>query len=307
MPARKLVLLVVALLIAAGTWMLTRPMMAPSSSSDGAIPAPAKITTEVLVAARDLPSGTLVKESDVKWQTWPVDDATTGFAVKGKNEVSEYVGSVVRLGMRAGEPLLAGRVVRKQEQGFMAAVLSPGMRAMSISMTPVGGVAGFVFPGDHVDVIVTHQVIRKTDSEPQGRRVSETVLTDVRVLALDQKMDDQATEPKIAQTATLEVTPKQAERLALAAGLGTLSLSLRSIANGPEEPQATATEPVSAVAIDEAAQAMGIPVNSTASSLTWDSDVSQVLSKPSNRSGAVQRVQIMRGKETTESLFDLWQ
>ncbi len=295
MPTRKLILLAVAFLIAIGTVVVARSMMSAKNGVSAAVEE-AKPTTEVLVAARDLHAGSLLKDGDVKWQTWPEDGATEAFAVKGKATVEDYTGAVVRQGLRMGEPLMAGRVMRKADQGFMAAVLSPGKRAVSVAITPVGGVAGFVFPGDHVDVIVTHQVSRKTDSDPSGRKVAETMLTNVRVLALDQKTNDQMTEPKVAQTATLEVLPKQAEMLALVAELGSLSLSLRSIASDPNEPPS-----VTQAALDAAGQA--VPERS----MTWDSDASGVVQAPGNRNGIVQRVQVIRGKETTESLFDLRQ
>ena len=291
MPPRKLVLLLVALLIAGGTVFVARSTMTPPPDASVIVPQ-ASATTEVLVAAKDLPSGTLLKDADMKWQVWPAEGALDGFAVKGKNQQADYVGAVVRQGLRTGEPLLAGRIVRAHEQGFMAAVLSPGLRAVSVSITPVGGVAGFVFPGDRVDVIVAHQVNRKTDTEPNGHKVAETMLTNVRVLALDQKSNDQMTEPKIAQTATLEVNPKQAETLALVSEIGTLSLALRSVANGPDEPPTLA---------DSTPETSGSKNNG----LTWDSDISRVLPGPNNRNGTVQRVQIMRGKDTTETVFDV--
>ncbi len=300
MPKRKLILLAVALLIAGLTGIMAKSMMAGGGKDAG--PAQqAAATTQVLVAARDMPSGTMIKETDVKWQVWPVDGTTDGFAVKGKNETSEYVGAVVRQGLRTGEPIMNGRVMRAKEQGFMAAVLSPGMRAVSVAITPIAGVAGFVFPGDHVDVIVAHQVSRQAgESQQTARKVSETVLVDVRVLALDQKTDDQAMEPKVAQTATLEVTPKQAEKLALVAELGTLSLSLRSIANDQQTPASVA-------AADVADQAVTAADPARSESMTWDSDVSRVLAKPNNRNGIIQHVQILRGKESTESVFDIRQ
>jgi pilus assembly protein CpaB len=301
MQARKIVLLFVALLIGGGTIMLARSMMTgPQQPATVAVePTPAQ---EVLVAARNLPTGTLLKETDLKWEDWPTGSDMASFAIKGKSQMSDYVGAVVRQSLRVGEPLMVGRVVRKQEQGFMAAVLNPGMRAVSVPLTPVGGVAGFVFPGDRVDVILTHQLNRKTDIEPNGHKVSETMLTNVRVLALDQKTDDLATEPKIAQTATLEVLPKQAEKIALLVELGSLSLALRSMANGPDDlPSLT---PAS-VALDAAARATGDP--NASGDMTWDSDVSQVLAKPGNRNGTMQHIQIMRGKETTDTVFDLRQ
>jgi pilus assembly protein CpaB len=310
MSTRKIPVLLFAILIAIGTVFVAKTLM-----NEGAAPQIAEVkapkTYEILVAAKDLPAGTLLAETDVKWQIWPKEESETeapGFAVKGTNEVTEYVGRVVRHGMHAGEPITNERTVKPGDQGFMAAALTPGMRAASIAITPVAGVAGFVFPGDHVDVIVTHQIGRKSEMESTERRVSETMLTDVRVLALDQKMSDQVTEPAVAQIATLEVSPKQAETLALAAQLGTVSLSLRSIANDPvkEQKEAEAEKQETILPVD-AAQLMDPALPPSLESITWDSDVSQVLPRPANRAGAVQKIQIIRGKEVTESVFDLTQ
>lgn len=286
MSMQKLPILLVALLIAGVTVLVARSMM----SEQTAAPVKEKETPtyEILVAAKDLPAGTLLKSSDLEWKIWPKDTGSSGYAIKGEQDMSDFTGTVVRYGMHEGEPLMEGRTVRAGEQGFMAAALAPGMRAVSIAITPVAGVAGFVFPGDRVDVIVTHLIGQKSDINPMERRVSETMLQNVRVLALDQKMNDQVSEPTIAQIATLEVTPKQAETMALITELGTVSLALRSIANDPTD------IPMGA----------GRKANET---ITWDSDVSRVLPRPANRFGAVQKVLIIRGTEATESLFDLQQ
>jgi len=321
MPMRKVILLLVALLIAGGTVVFSRGMM--TNKTDVAVAEQkATPTQEILVAAKDLPAGTLLKDEDLKWQTWPKEEGVAGFAVKGEKDVKDYTGTVVRYGMRVGEPVMAGRTVKPGEQGFMAAALNPGMRAASIAITPVAGVAGFVFPGDHVDVIVTHEIGRKAETGGDARRVSETMLKNVRVLALDQKMNDQVTEPKLAQVATLEVTPKQAETLALITQLGTVSLALRSMALDPTEDAKTSSEPTHTVQttlpeetprmpnvmLDAAALAAGAKTTPPSlETITWDSDVSQVLPRPANRAGAVQKIQIIRGKESTESIFDLQQ
>lgn len=289
METRKIVLLTVALVIAGGTVMMARSALKVQAPvvADGAVaPAPAPTVVEILVASQDLPTGSIIKESDVKWQAWPAKVAGDVYVVRGQKELGEFTGSVVRQGLRAGEPIMTNRLVRSTEQGFLAAVLMPGKRAISIPITPASGVAGFVFPGDRVDVIVTHKVTRQVPGS-QGTNeyhVSETVLKDVRVLALDQKTNDQAREVKIATLATLEVAPEEAEHLALINEMGTLSLVLRGLA------------------VDEPPSAIKIP--SAEGSFTLDSDVSQVMQKPSNRSGQVQRVQIMRGKEMTETVFD---
>lgn len=317
MSKRKMTLLLVAFVIAITTALVARVMMSSKEAPiQTAAPAPAPKTMEVLVASRDLPAGTLLKSEDMKWQIWPLDEAATGLMVKEKEKdaVDTMAGAVVRQGMRAGEPLMQGRVVRKKDQGFMAAVLNPGMRAISVSLTPTGGVAGFVFPGDHVDVLVTHQVGSKgSDMTPGGHRVAETLLTDVRVLALDQQASDQMTEPKVAKIATLEVLPRQAEALAVASDMGTISLALRSLEPGPAEDVKTAKGEQNKGSADDLALSAKelLPPGATssadapASDYTWDSDVSRVIHGPNNRSGSVQRVQIMRGKETSEATFDL--
>jgi len=199
---------------------------------------------------------------------------------------------VLRQGLRESDPFLTSQVVNPHSQGFLAAVLKSGMRAMSIAVNPGGEVAGFVFPGDHVDVILSHAVNRKDDPELSDRHLSETVLVNVRVLALDQKSDDQTNDPKIAQLATLEVTPQQAERLALAAQLGTLSLSLRSLVL-----EDTLTDPPS----PDQLPAVDKPMAGTH---TWDSDVSQAFPVPGGNDDLLQKVQIMRGKETSATTFE---
>jgi pilus assembly protein CpaB len=297
MSRRKIILLVVALLIAAGTMMMARSQMTKGPKEPGGTPTTeAAAPVEILVAARNLPAGTLLKEMDMKWQTWPADAVSSNLFIKDKAKIGDVAGSVVRYGLQSGEPLMAGRIMKPNEHGFLAAVLGPGMRAISIPITPVGGVAGLIFPGDRVDVIVTHEIRSGSGEEIEKRRVSETVLTDVRVLALDQKTDDQSTEPKIAETATLEVNPKQAEKIALITALGTLSLIIRAVANLPEKDSTLSPPSLDGIRLD--ADELGI------SGYTWDSDVSQVLPKPKSGLGDVRRVKILRGKEESDVHFD---
>lgn len=304
MPARKILLLVVALMIAGLTVILTR---SNGSAPGTKTPGPDVVQNEILVATRDMPSGTLIKETDLKWEKWSAEKVPEGYITRGKPEKAEektgdkaeYEGAVVRYGIKAGEPIMEGRIVKAHEQGFMAAVLEPGMRAVSVFITPAGGVAGFVFPGDHVDVILSHEVKVMTNREGSSRRetaeqhkVSETILEDVKVLALDQRTDDQAKKPEVARTATLQVTPKQAERLALVPEMGVLSLALRSLAHPAPEADGTAK-------ISEDGPKMARKTT------TWDSDVSGAITSPDNRLGNQQHVQIMRGGNTSEAVFDL--
>lgn len=284
MNIRKIIMLGLALFIGVATFLVFRSSVQPHQ--EGA--APVISVTEVLAASHDIPMGTILKESDMKWIPWAESAQNSRLYIKGQTDITTLVGAVVREGLRTDEPVLAGRVVQPHEQGFLAAVLTPGMRAVSISLTPSTGVAGFIFPGDHVDVILTHGFTIKNDkneTDSTERRLSETIIENARVLALDQKSDDQSTDPKVAQLATLEVTPKQAEKLTLAsdmvgqitAGKGSLSLVLRSLA----------ADDVST----------GTPNADHAP--TMDSDLSPVFPHVNH----LQKVEVMRGKETTETLF----
>jgi pilus assembly protein CpaB len=147
------------------------------------------------------------------------------------------IGAVVRKRIATGEPLTDGAVVKPGERGFLAAVLEPGMRAVSVPITPASSNSGLIFPGDRVDLILTQSLI-ESESEGSVRRVSETVLNDIRIIAMGTETSDdpeagQAHEK--AKTATLEVTPSQAEKVALLTELGKLSLSLRSLAAATPE------------------------------------------------------------------------
>ena len=288
MSSRKSVLLLVAAFVAILTVVIARVLMAPGQQAQEqkeVIP-----TSQVLAVAHDMPMGSILKEMDLKWIPWSDDAAKSGkFYIKGKTEMSSLVGAVVRDGLHTDDPIMVGHVVQTHEQGFLAAVLTPGKRAMSLTLTPTSGVAGFIFPGDHVDVILTHSFSRKDVDNLNDRFVSETVITDARVLALDQRSDNQSTDPKIAQVATIEVTPKQAEKLALAANLtgqgsrgGTLSLALRSLA------------------VDENGNTVNQPVGGT----TWDSDVSSAYPSMNGDDGLLQHVQVMRGKDISQSNFE---
>ncbi|MGE3622716.1 MAG: Flp pilus assembly protein CpaB [Bdellovibrionales bacterium] len=291
MPKRKIVLLLAAFTIAAITVMAARSMMVPPSADQG-IQTPAEAASQVLAAARDLPIGTLLKDTDLKWIPWPTEAQNSNLFVKGTADKTAVIGSVLRQGIRADTPVLGGQIVNPHAQGFLAAVLQPGMRAMSITINPSSQVAGFIFPGDRVDVILTLSVSRRDEPDLTDRHMSETVLTNVRVLALDQKSDDQGNlDPKLAQLATLEVTPQQAERLALGAQLGSLSLSLRSLAS--EEPL---PDPLSPDQLTDASRA-------ALDSHTWDSDLSQAFPALGGEDRLLQKVQIMRGKDTSETIF----
>ncbi|MEP4151561.1 MAG: Flp pilus assembly protein CpaB, partial [Lentilitoribacter sp.] len=218
--ARKLILIMFALIIAGSTvWFVrnwagnqNQPVVNQVTELKVEQVAP---TVKILVAAADLPAGTLVRDEHVSWQSWPEDkDMEEKYVVQDKRPLEDLLGTVVRQGIASGEPITDGRLVKPGQSGFLAAVLKPGTRAISIEVNATSGVAGFVFPGDRVDMILTLDVVQGgggVDELASTTRASETILTDVRIVAMDQSTDDQTQEASIRQVATLEVSPKEAE------------------------------------------------------------------------------------------------
>ncbi len=151
---------------------------------------------------------------------------------EGKGVLEEMKGQVIKRAIGVDEPLTRGRLFKPGEGSHMAGILRAGMRAVSIKVDAVAGVAGFVSAGDKVDVFIYHEVeIRKNGGERSRRRYGEPALMNVTVLAVDQTVDDLGGNPVLSKTVTLEVTPKQAEVVAVAREMGKLSLALHSLAN----------------------------------------------------------------------------
>lgn len=234
MNLRTLLLAACALASAGATGWLVNNWLDRQRAQLTAQPAPVQAAPEamVLVARRSVGAGTLLQPEHLEWRAWPREGLVAAYAVKGRATPDDFSGAVVRRGLAAGEPVTAERVVKPGERGFLAAVLTPGARALSVPVSPAAGVSGLVLPGDRVDLIVTHQITERAGdgNERAVRRASETLLTDIRVIAIGQKTDEENGKPIIANTATVEVTPKQAEIVSLAIELGKLSLSLRSLA-----------------------------------------------------------------------------
>jgi pilus assembly protein CpaB len=239
MDVKKLVLLIGALIVAAVTAVIAKNMFsgagAPSAVAKPAIPA----GPEVLVATRALPVGTIIDAEALRFQRWPEGLVQPAYYIKGKPGVSpqSLIGTVVRNEITAGQPFTQGSLIKPGDRGFLAAALGPGMRAVTVAVSATSGVAGFVFPGDRVDIVLTQQVEGGGDGTPL--KVSETILRNVRVLATDQRMSAQGEDGKqVVQRfsmVTLEATPKIAEKIAVAQTIGALSLSLRSIADNSAE------------------------------------------------------------------------
>ena len=248
-----------------------------------AAPPPVK-KTYVLVADKNLPTGTLIKENLLTWQAWPDAKLHQSYLIKDKHDLKELVGSVVRWAISAGEPVSTGRLVKPGTRGFLAAVLRPGYRAVSLRINATSSISGLVFPGDRVDVILTHTV--------KAKRVSETVLTNVRILAIDQQTNDQAQAPKVGKHATFEVTPKQAEMFSVLTDMGKLSLSLRSLAKDQAELERIATS----------GEPLAEPETEKGKTHTWSSEVSRLLERRRVENQTV--VQVIRGGITTELRFN---
>ena len=255
-----------------------------------AAPVEVRPTAKVLVAARDLDPGQRLAEADLEWKDWPLDEVNPAFITDGSVPVpaarveaddkaakpaetkpdgavaavtraandlatggakADYFGSVVREPILAGEPIVARKIVRAGDSGYMAAYLEPGMRAMSISVSVETAAGGFILPGDRVDVMLTRETnLANLGAVNQPSKFSSSiVMQNVKVLAIDQSTrageDEQAV---VGATATLELHPADAEALALAKSEGSLSLTLRSYADTagpsgrvrPSQPTSTA-------------------------------------------------------------------
>lgn len=237
MDKKKLVLLMGALIIAIGTALAARSMFAGASAPSAEAKVQEPKGPKVLVSQRALPVGTIITADAVKFQQWPKDMVSNAYFVDGEANVEKLLGTVVRYPVTAGEPLTQGALVAPGDRGFLAAALGPGMRAVTIPTSANTGVAGFIFPGDRVDIVLTQTV--KSNGEGQALKAAETILRNVRVLATDQSTEtetkDGKTQVKKFRNVTLEVTPKIAEKIAVSQTIGTLSLVLRSIADNQSE------------------------------------------------------------------------
>lgn len=314
MQPRSLIVLILGLLLAAGAAMsLKSRLQGADTPADG---------LKVLVASANIPAGSFIRsDTQLSFLDWPKDNITSVMLTNETVKAGDFNGAVARRSISKGEPILKSLVVRSSEGGFMAAVLEPGKRAVSIAVDPTSGNAGFIFPGDHVDLILTH-VINKNGAPPS--RASETFVSNVRVLAVDQSLDNPDNKAVLAKTVTLEVNPGQAEAINLAKDLGKISLSLRSLATASHEPKHTPAAPAAPVSpgvnepesLDDMLKSPPAPEAASDASpaaddenadhsaalphITRDSDVSRAIN-PENAAGA--RVQLIRGNERSEVQF----
>ena len=227
MNMQRMLILGLATLAAGAAAFLARGLLGGGTPAVSARIAPPMETSEVLVAASLIQPGQALNPMLVRWQKWPKSSIDASFITheRAPSIASAVNGTVARAPLVAGEPLSGTKIVRTDSAGFMAATLSPGMRAVAITITTDSGAGGFILPNDRVDLILTRQI-----SDNPKRFGSKIVLTNVRVLAVDQTIkQDRDQKVVLAKTATLELTPDQARTVMRAQVSGPISLALRPL------------------------------------------------------------------------------
>lgn len=228
---------------------------------------------KVLIAKRDIRRGDTLSSGNLAWMDWPEPSLHEKYiAVESENQekkrMDDFTGSIARQPFATGEPILADKTFKIKRSALMAGMLDPGMRAVALTVAADTSVSGFIYPGDRVDIMLTHDKVRKAidktedsaeqDEEPNVPNegpteelivllfATETILRDVLVLAIDQAVENPEGKPLPSKTVTLAVTQKQAEILATARAMGRLSMSLRSLASpfNREDTELTSTTDV---------------------------------------------------------------
>jgi len=291
---RSIALITAALIIAGITAFLARSLISTPDAGQTTIVQEVASEIQVLVSSRDIQTGYFLKKEDLEWQSWPGDNINENYTQRESEAAAErqteiFVGSVAKAPIAAGEPILNGRIVKPGARGFMAAVLKPGYRAVSISINSRTGLSGFIFPGDSVDILLTHSVEEDVPGEDDTIEIQApaTVLMDIRVLAIDTQMTNETNTPSIGKIATFEVLPKQAEKIALMSRMGELSLSLRSLAIETDETVVRTA-------------------NNSDRNVTYADEVSKVVAAQNGTgvgAGKKQTVKIVRAGETEDLIF----
>ncbi|WP_161539683.1 Flp pilus assembly protein CpaB [Paramagnetospirillum kuznetsovii] len=266
-------------------------------------PAAEAAVTEVLVTAHDIAPGTVMSASDLRYEPWPNAVVTPRLMVRrpGEDLKAQVVGQVARRALAEGEPFSMAATFRAESAGVLAGILGPGMRAVSIAITNPTAVSGFVTPGDKVDVLLATDVSKTVDSTERKsggalimRYAAETVLSDVKVLAIDQQIvrtrDGAAIQGK---TATLEVTPKQAELVTTAGMIGNLQLVLRGLPGSTPAAPAEETDQIGFTSDTETSKALQVL-----------GDFRQKPAKPSGGGTAAPSVLINRAGQVTSEGFE---
>jgi pilus assembly protein CpaB len=228
MNTKRIIVLGLALVAASAAALLARSMMGGGTPKvEAKIAAPVISMSEVLVATSNIQPGLALTSDMVKWQSWPASAVDASFIthISAPNLDDAIKGAVVRVPLYAGQPITNMAIVHGDAAGFMAAQLQPGMRAVSITISVDSGAGGFILPNDRVDLMLT----TKTNDNPPRVKV-KIILGNVRILAVDQTFkEDKDVKTVVGKTATLELTPDQAELVAAAQTTGIISMSLRGL------------------------------------------------------------------------------
>src|SRR5437763_15629137 len=308
MDVKKLALLIGALVIAVVTAVMAKNMFTGAGAQQ-AVAAPAVPRgPKVLFAKKALRVGRIIDADSFTFQRWPKELMQSAYYVDSQpdGDPRKLLGTVVRYQITAGQPVTRGSLVGPQDRGFLAAALGPGMRAITVPVSTASSVAGFVFPGDHVDMVLTQTV--SGGGEGPALKVSETIIRNLRVLATDQRIteknDDGKTEVQTFSNVTLEVTPRIAEKISVPQTIGSLSLSLRSIADNTSDLERAVASgdikvPAGANPADEKQMLLALANRPIDSNTTFSTrgDVSRFQRRtvPAQQNGGQQMAQAMKG------------
>jgi pilus assembly protein CpaB len=229
----RLSIIVVMLLATAAFGLIAYNMNLPKPvvvTQDTPAPPPAPLTTGYYVAARPLQAGTLARDEDFAVRSVPSNGVPAGAILDTPDAKVNLRGSLVRTFLDAGSPVTSQDVLRPRDRGFLASVLAPGTRAISINVDPESGVSGLIWPGDYVDVVLTQE---SDKADLAHRALSETVLHNVRIVAIDQEIvqggsPNNATAGKVVRAVSLQLAPEQVKKITVAKHLGKLSLAIRA-------------------------------------------------------------------------------
>lgn len=297
-------LVVIAVLVAGLAALAVRKTVPRPPMETAALSKPVK-TVKILVAQENIAAGSFVRaDKHMAWSELPAEKVKSPpYLVEGSASMEDFNGAVARRAVFAGEPITKGTLVKPGDGGFMSAVLHGGQRAVSVPVNATTGNAGFIFPGDQVDLILTHTL----QNGSVQSFASETFVEDVRVLAVDQSLDNPENKALLAKTVTLEVSPHQAEAINVAMEMGKISLSLRSLAAEEEGLEEKAANPPEAESLAPASEPEGIALfypqtdREIPRNFTRDSDISKLLG--SGGEGPPTRVRLIRGGEAQDLEF----
>lgn len=306
---RMILVILAALIVAGGAGFYVVQGLRPAPVAAVEVEAPKVVA--VYAPARDLPAGTILKADGLVRMSLPEAAVTGQMVVADAAGEAFLVGSVARQRLPEGVPVARSATVQPGDRGFLAAVLPEGKRAITIPVTETAGLNGLALPGDRVDLILTYSVSADDDDEggdgtgskPRDIHASETVARNIRLLALDNRVnaehkdkDGRLIPAPAPSSATLEVTPRQAEQVTLATTLGSLALALNSVRDGGDRDEGVRPSPVAPVGL--ARPSLGRTAAAQGLDMTLDSDVTSLLRLEVQKAvpEQVARIQVVRGR-----------